>query len=207
VPKKGGDIRFYPHISMKKSSRAFTLIELLVVIAIIGILAALALPAITGALGRAQMTQSLSNMKQLHLATTQMALDGMTTGDTNLAWPGDSKVTFQGWANALIDGAYLTTNDFAKLVSAPGKQNGPGAIPSAADSAIIAYAVAENSEGGTVFLSTANYEYSANGGNLTTNAPYGKKGFVIFRKGGDGAVYLPKQATNTAIIGTNVPKI
>jgi prepilin-type N-terminal cleavage/methylation domain-containing protein len=192
---------------MKKSFRAFTLIELLVVIAIIGILAALALPAITGALGRAQMTQTLSNMKQLHLATTQMALDGMTTGDTNLAWPGDSKVNFAGWANALIGGAYLTTNDFVKLVSAPGKQNPPGAIPPSANSALIAYAVGENSEGATVFLSTANYEYVSGGGTLSTNAPYGIKGFVIFRKAGDGAVYLPKQATNTAIIGTNVPKI
>ena len=66
---------------MKKSSLAFTLIELLVVIAIIGILAALALPAITGALARGQMTQTLSNMRQLHLATQQMALDGTTTGD------------------------------------------------------------------------------------------------------------------------------
>ncbi len=192
---------------MKKSSRAFTLIELLVVIAIIGILAALALPAITGALGRAQMTQSLSNMKQLHLATTQMALDGMTTGDTNLAWPGDSGVNFQGWADALVGGAYLTTNDFAKLVSAPGKQNGPGAIPSAGNSALVAYAVAENSEGATVFLSTANYVYASGGGTLTTNAPYGIKGFVIFRKAGDGAVYLPRQATNTALIGTNAARL
>lgn len=193
---------------MKKSPRAFTLIELLVVIAIIGILAALAFPAMQGVMTRAQMTQSLSNMKQLHLATTQMALDGMTTGDTNLAWPGDSgAATFAGWANSLVGGAYLTTNDFAKLVSAPGKQNPPGAIPSAANSALIAYAVAESSEGATVFLSTANYVYTGGGSTLSTNAPYGNKGFVIFRKGGDGAVFLPRQATNTALIGTNVARL
>jgi hypothetical protein len=131
----------------------------------------------------------------------------MTTGDTNLAWPADSGNSFQRWATNLTEGAYLTTNDFAKLVSAPGKQNGPGAIPTLANSAVIAYRVGESSESGTVFLTTANYDYVAGGGTLQTNAPYGKKGFVVFRKGGDGAVFLPKQEKNTNLIGMQVDKL
>ena len=78
------------------------------------------------------MTQSLSNMKQLHLATTH---NGARWYDDRRHEPRLAReiqeLRLSGWAtNALIDGAYLTTNDFAKLVSAPGKQNGPGAVPS-----------------------------------------------------------------------------
>ena len=82
---------------------AFTLVELLVVISIIAILASLALPAITGALVRGQMTQTLSNMKQLHLVTQQMAIDSTTTGDTNLGWPGDMPTpSWSAWATSIV---------------------------------------------------------------------------------------------------------
>jgi hypothetical protein len=61
--------------------------------------------------------------------------------------------------------------------------------------------VAENSTGDTVFLSTANWTNTSS--QLTkAGKPYGDKGFVVFRKAGDGAILLPKQYNNTNVIGT-----
>lgn len=194
-------------------SSAFTLIELLVVISIIGILAALALPAITSALTKGQMTQTLSNMKQLHLATQQMALDATTTGDTNLGWPGDIGGTFNAWATNLTGGNYLTPNDLSKLLSAPGvivPVPNAGTPPDKTKIALVVYKVTENSDGSTVFLSSANFTNTTSGGTapVATAKPYGNKGFLVFRKAGDGAILQPRQtgSTYTNIIGmaTNV---
>ena len=179
--------------------QGFTLIELLVVISIIAILAALALPAITGALARGQITQTLSNARQVYIATFQMALDGQTTGDTNLGWPGDMGGSWATWANALVGGKYMQPADFAKMLSAPGLVRGTNTSPSSpTPSALKVYNLSENSPMSSVFITTANFTYGQQIN--ATNKPFGDKGFVVFRKGGDGAVFQAGQATNTNLL-------
>jgi len=188
---------------MKKvptSLRAFTLIELLVVISIIAILASLAIPAVTGALTRGQLTQTLNNARQLHMATQTMAIDSFTAGD-GPGWPGDTEgVSWGGFCEGLTNGRYLTESDLKKVVSAPGVRVGTSFPPS--PSALQVYPVRENSPGDAIFISTQNWDSFSE--LKTDSVPYGDKGFVIFRKGGDGNVFQANQATNTNSLGTLV---
>jgi len=188
-----------------KRLTAFTLIELLVVISIIAILASLALPAITGALVRGQMTQSVSNMKQLHVVAQQIALDGSTSGDTNYAWPGDLPTkNWATWAGIVTNG-YMTVADFAKMCSAPpitATSDKISGSVAGTTRAVIAYQVSETNDPSVVLFSSSNFTNQATPvAPLAAGKPFGNKGFVVFRKGGDGAVLQNNQATNTNVVG------
>jgi len=189
-----------------KKLTAFTLIELLVVISIIAILASLALPAITGAIAKGQMTQTVSNFRQLHLVATQIALDGSSSGDTNLAWPGDLPTkTWAAWAGIVTNG-YLTPAEFAKTCSAQtivalSNTISVSSVPGTSR-AVIAYQVSDTNDSTVVLFSSSNFTNAASPvAPLATAKPYGSKGFIVFRKGGEGAVLQNSQATNTNIIG------
>jgi type II secretory pathway pseudopilin PulG len=188
--------------------KALTLTEALVALVILVVLfAILSVPRGPGNLASGQMTQTLSNMRQLNLATQTAALDGTTTGDTNLGWPGDVGGTFSNWAHMLVESNYLQAEDLAKLLSAPGIQVKPGTIPSSNTTAIRIYGVKEKSGDETVFLTSANFTNTPSGGvaPLPGAKPYGTNGFVVFRKGGDGVILKAAQAGNTNLIGSFAP--
>jgi prepilin-type N-terminal cleavage/methylation domain-containing protein len=193
----------------RNSSAAFTLIEMLVVISIIVVLAAFAGPALFNALAKGQMTGSMNNARQLFLAGQQMALDGATNSDPTRAWPGELSdtaaapgstpapiITLQQYVTKLVQGDYLKAGDIQKLLSAPG-----ATCTAAADgtlsgkSALKVYKIKEADSTSTIFAVTSNYTY--NTALDATGAPYGDKGFVVQRKGGDAALLKKNNATVT----------
>jgi prepilin-type N-terminal cleavage/methylation domain-containing protein len=164
---------------------AFTLIELLVVISIIAILASLAIPSISGAMGRAQMVPILNNMRELHKFTVIDSSDPY--GDKTLGWPGDDGVT---WRENMIEhlGGESGGGDaaFEKMLTVQNEEN-----------AVIVTNVTTKSPNHNVFLHTNNWS----GSTLDADKPLGEKGFVVFRKGGEGAMLTRRQASNEELTG------
>ena len=103
----------------------------------------------------------------------------------------------------IVSNDYLKPTDASKLFAIP-----PGFQPATFTSNTITMAannngfkifkVTDSNAGNTIFISTKNYTYNTA---LGTNNPYGDKGFVIFRKGGDGSIYRKQQATQTNTVG------
>jgi prepilin-type N-terminal cleavage/methylation domain-containing protein len=195
---------------MKKNSvAAFTLIEMLVVISIIVVLAAFAGPALFSALTKGQMTASVNNSRQLYLAGQQMALDGATNSDSTRVWPGDDTTnitSLQIYMSRLVTNDYLKTGDIQKLLSAPGAictatsttSGSPATttVTLSGTSALKVYPIREIDSTNTIFATTSNYTYDSV---LTANAaPYGDKGFVVQRKGGDAALLKTNNAIATS---------
>jgi prepilin-type N-terminal cleavage/methylation domain-containing protein len=186
-----------------RSQSAFTLIEMLVVISIIAVLAAFAVPALTSALTKGQMTGTLNNGRQLYLAAQQMALDGAANSDPTLCWPGDDATitTVTLFCDRLYANDYLKPGDLQKLLNAPGTNaavadNGttpPSVTLTGATPAFKFFKVRDGDASNVVFLETNNYTYNATLQGVTT-APFGDKGFIVQRRGGDASILRKNNA-------------
>jgi prepilin-type N-terminal cleavage/methylation domain-containing protein len=192
-------------IKINKFFSAFTLIELLVVIAIIAILAAFAVPALTQALAKGQMTGTMNNARQLYIAQFQMSNDGAATSDPTSAWPGDlppaPPADLISYLNVLTGKGYLQGADAIKLMTAPGAAFTATVTPSGGVDSLSApggraalkvWQVSDANPATTIFCTTRNYVY--NTALNASDAPYGSRGFITVKKGGDAAIYRVGQA-------------
>jgi prepilin-type N-terminal cleavage/methylation domain-containing protein len=197
-----------------RSQSAFTLIEMLVVISIIAVLAAFAVPALTSALTKGQMTGTMNNGRQLYLAAQQMALDGAANSDPNLGWPTDvGDDTLNKYVTRLVTQNYLKVGDVQKLLSGPGASaqvtsSTSGTPPVTTitvtgTAAFKIYPVADADASNVIFAASRNYTYNSaltptSGG--VANNPFGDKGFIVQRKGGDASILRPNNATDNGNI-------
>jgi prepilin-type N-terminal cleavage/methylation domain-containing protein len=187
----------------RERSGAFTLIELLVVMAIIAVLATLVLTQGPALLARAQLTSTMNNARQIYMAGFQMATDGTTNSDPNLTWPGDdsSLSTLEAYCNKLVQGDYLKAGDVQKILTAPGanpivNSSTSGNVTSitvTGKCALKIYKLREVDASNGIFAASANFTYNTDLDN--SKVPYGDKGFVILRKGGDASSLRKSQAT------------
>jgi hypothetical protein len=149
-------------------------------------------------------------MRQLYLAQFSMSNDGAATGSSGLAWPGDLSTagvlgvgtTLVDYANVLITNGYIRGGDAIKLFNAPGapftatvNSGPPESITGGPGTASIkVYNVLESDVSNAIFCVSHNYTYSTN---LTApSIPYGIKGFITVKKGGDAAIFRSGQAVN-----------
>ena len=101
----------------------------------------------------------------------------------------------------MVSKGYLKVGDLNKLLSAPGAPltatmaGAPPVVTLAGTSALKVYNVKDSDPATAIFAESSNYVY----GNaiLAGASPYGTKGFIIMRKGGDAAVFKSTQAAIT----------
>lgn len=181
---------------------AFTLIELLVVISIIGILAALAIPAVAGALVKGQLTGTLNNARQLQLATFSINLENEAAGMPS-AWPGSNasgQVTFAKWRDTLTNS--LSESDLRKMFSAPRVSVTNPLQAAMTATAFNVYQAGNVEDSGVIFITTRNWDATQpSTAPSATSTPYGDKGVVVMRKGGDGQVFQQRFITDTNAVG------
>jgi hypothetical protein len=159
------------------------------------------------------MTGTMNNGRQLYLAAQQMALDGAANSDPNLVWPGDDPATLgtlNNYMTRLAQNDYLKAGDVQKLLSGPGASAavavaGAGATQTltiTGNSAFKIYPVADANASNAIFAVSSNYIYATALTPTTAggapNNPFGDKGFIVQRKGGDASILRKNNATPVA---------
>jgi len=174
-----------------------------VTILVAAVVLVLAWPALKDALNKRQMTRTMNNTRELYLAAFHMATDGAASKHVNYKWPGDYTVgvaTLADYSTKLVQNGYLKPDDLERILSASGarcsvktSESTPGAVSLSGRSALKIYKIKTGDPSTAIFAASTNYLYDTD---LAADAvPFGDKGFIIMRKGGDAGVYKKNQAT------------
>jgi type II secretory pathway pseudopilin PulG len=178
----------------------FSTTELVVVVVLVGVILVLAWPALNSAVAKRDLTRTMNNGRELYLAAFRMATDGAAKSDAALAWPGDYPASsLAEYCGKLVERDYAKAADLQRMLSAPGASctvtmsGSPATATLTGKSALKIYKVKSADPSNTIFAASSNYVYDTE---LNPSAvPFGDRGFVIVRKGGDAGVYKNTQAT------------
>jgi len=153
------------------------------------------LPAVTVGGRPGLMTEVLSKMKRLQIANSQMSLD-----DRGVEWTclQGRPMRYSDWTNRLVTGGYVSAKDMALFTSA--QEYGASWFTPLTTNALTVFAVEDSDDASTLLLATRNW-HGPSATNLA-GLPFEKRGFVVFRKGGDGAILLPNQCQRADLIGS-----
>ncbi len=187
----------------RRNQAGITAVEIVVLLLVVGVLTAMAIPSVNG--GGSRWESVLNNARQLQLATYNLSLDYEAAGEPHLAWPGEQAGSYLNWIASLTN--ILRTNDICKLLSGPGIRVRPEDMFSMEKTAVRVYVVTKNSASNTVMISSAHFTNTPTGGlSLQSSAKsYGKKGFIVMEKGGDGRVLMGRYVGNPEVIGGYAP--
>ena len=192
-----------------RNSSALTRIELIVAITICALLVAVAVPVYSQYALKNRLLQSLCGSRLLYIASFSMAADYGPTKDDRLGWPGDlyerktePVTSVTPYLERLMEYEYLKKIDMAMtLRKAGGAQWQPSErLDAARHCPFKIYCVKESDGASVLFCATRNFTYRPA---LDPDArPHGNKGFTVFRKGGDGAVFTNMKTASPTNLGT-----
>jgi hypothetical protein len=142
---------------------------------------------------KGQMAEALSDMRKLHLAIQSMTLDNKTTEGSPIRWTcsGTIPLSREQWTNALVQGGYLTEAELKNLLKY--RLNG-------STNTLSVFAVTESDPDDTLLVASENWRKFRDP--TLAKEGYPKKGFVFFRKGGEGVLLPSSPPATTNLIGS-----
>ncbi len=180
--------------TLRKKHAAFGLVEWLVVVFIIAVLMVMMVPRISSDYADKPSTQMLANARSLQIATSAMMSDTLSAPNANPGWTGKTAkgkprpASLAEYFATLTNGdAYLSDAELRELLTVHGEHPPTGPL-TAENIPFRIFWADEDAPADQPVLVSKNWR----NGKLTDVAPFGRKKFIYFTKGGGGGVNRSK---------------